>query len=86
MTQSVNPLIGLKSAAGEEAEKELEGNEEQNDDKVKVTEAEKSLKYLVLGEEDYKEHRAPVTLISLSSVGGNIASCDSSGVIKVCTA
>jgi len=84
VTQSVNPLVGLKSAAGGEAEKELEGNEEQNDDiKVKVPEAEKSLKYLVLGEEDYKEHRAPVTLISLSSVGGNIASCDSSGVIKV---
>ena len=59
---------------------------EQNDDiKVEVTdpEAEKGSNYLVLGQEDYKEHRAPVTLISLSSVGGKIASCDSSGVIKV---
>ena len=57
-----------------------------NDDiKVEVTEPdeEKRPNYLVLGQEDYKEHRAPVTLISLSTVGGKIASCDSSGVIKV---
>jgi len=88
VTQSVNPLAGLKSAAGGEVEKELEANEEQNDDtriKVEVTdpEADKKSHYLVLGQEEYKEHRAPVSLISLSSVGGNIASCDSSGVIKV---
>ena len=84
----MNPLVGLKSAAGGEAEKELEANEERNDDlsiKVEVSDpdTEKKSNYLVLGQEDYKEHRAPVTLISLSSVGGKIASCDSSGVIKV---
>ena len=64
----------------------MEANEEQHDDiKVEVTEPdeEKRPNYLVLGQEDYKEHRAPVTLISLSTVGGKIASCDSSGVIKV---
>ena len=81
VTQSVNPLVGLKLAAGGEAEKELEANEEQNDDIN--PKPEKRSNYLVLGQEDYKEHRAPVTLLSLSSVGGKIASCDSSGVIKV---
>ena len=80
VTQSVNPLVGMKPSAGGEADKELEANEEQNDINP---EAEKRSNYLVLGQEDYKEHRAPVTLISLSSVGGKIASCDSSGVIKV---
>ena len=86
VTQSVNPLVGMKPSAGGEADQELETNEEWNDNiKVEVTdpEAEKGSTYLVLGQEDYKEHRAPVTLISLSSVGGKIASCDSSGVIKV---
>ena len=45
--------------------------------------AQKKSSYLVLGHEDYKEHRAPVNLLTLSSVGGKVASCDSSGVIKV---
>ena len=83
VTQSVNPLAGLKSAAGGEgAEKELEPNDEQNNDPGTEV-AKKKSQYLVLGQDEYKEHRAPVTLISLSSVGGSIASCDSSGVIKV---
>merc|ERR1719234_2800594 len=64
--------------------KKLETNEDQNADlSIKVEVEMKKSQYLVLGQEEYKEHRAPVTLISLSSVGGSIASCDSSGVIKV---
>ena len=92
VTQSVNPLAGLttgqRSTADSATEKEMDANEEQKDSpslevEVKDSDGQKDPNYLVLGQEDYMEHRAPVTLISLSSVGGKIASCDSSGVIKV---
>jgi len=79
---------GQRSTAEGATEKEMEANEEKKDSpslevEVKDSDGQKDPNYLVLGQEDYMEHRAPVTLISLSSVGGKIASCDSSGVIKV---
>ena len=89
----MNPLTGLghtgapKSAIAGEAEKEVGVGEEKASADTKVdnidTVVHKKSSYLVLGQEDYKEHRAPVNLLTLSSVGGKVASCDSSGVIKV---
>ena len=88
----MNPLTGLshtgasKSAVGG-AEKEVGVGEEDTKTGTKVDNIDpavhKKSSYLVLGQEDYKEHRAPVNLLTLSSVGGKVASCDSSGVIKV---
>ena len=93
VTQSVNPLTGLghtgvpKSAALGEADKKVGVCEEETSADSKVDNIDpavhKKSSYLVLGHEDYKEHRAPVNLLTLSSVGGKVASCDSSGVIKV---
>ena len=42
-------------------------------------------KYLLLGQENYREHRATVCLLAMSSVGGRVVSVDTSGVIKVWT-
>ena len=42
-------------------------------------------KYLMLGHETYREHRASVCLLGFSSVGGRVVSVDSTGVIKVWT-
>ena len=89
----MNPLTGLghtgvpKSAALGEADKKVGVCEEETSADSKVDNIDpavhKKSSYLVLGQEDYKEHRAPVNLLALSSVGGKVASCDSSGVIKV---
>ena len=43
-------------------------------------------RYLLLGQENYREHRAAVSLLAMSSVGGRVVSVDTSGVIKVWTA
>ena len=89
----MNPLTGLghtgasKSAAVVGTDKEVGVGEEKASADTKVDTIDpavhKKSSYLVLGQEDYKEHRAPVNLLTLSSVGGKVASCDSSGVIKV---
>ena len=90
----MNPLTGLghtgasKSVAVGEADKAAVGlDQEETSAETKVDNIDpavhKKSSYLVLGQEDYKEHRAPVNLLTLSSVGGKVASCDSSGVIKV---
>ena len=59
-------------------------------DNIKVTANDQSKvqetstnKYLLLGQDTYREHRSLVSLMSVSSVGGNIVSVDNSGVIKV---
>jgi len=41
--------------------------------------------YLMLGQDSYREHRASLSLLAVSSVGGRVVSVDSSGVIKVWT-
>ena len=43
-------------------------------------------KYLLLGQETYRDHRATVSLLGVSGVGGRVVSADTSGVIKVWTA
>ena len=41
--------------------------------------------YMMLGQDSYREHRARVCLLEVSSVGGRVVSVDQSGVIKVWT-
>ena len=61
-------------------EEDTKVTEEIDQSKVKET---STNKYLLLGQDTYREHRTRVSFMSVSSVGGNIVSVDSSGVIKV---
>ena len=57
-------------------------NNAMNKNQSKVQETSTN-KYLLLGQDTYREHRSLVSLMSVSSVGGNIVTVDNSGVIKV---
>jgi len=74
MTQSVNPLEAAKSKAPEPSPGVSE---------VSVPSTPSSSRYILLGQEEYSEHRSCVVLVSVSSVGGRVVSADQSGVVKV---
>lgn len=74
MTQSVNPLEAAKCKAPEPSPGVTE---------VSVPSTPSSSRYILLGQEEYSEHRSCVVLVSVSSVGGRVVSADQSGVVKV---
>ena len=85
-TSSLASIETLACASGEtEASVEGEANVDDDTNTPGTKEAAEPAQFLLLGQEEYLEHRAPLCLLALASVGGRLASCDTQGVIKVWT-
>ena len=91
-SDEVPVVVCSNNSTGVSSQNQIEGTEvtPSNELDIKVTDNDQSKvqetstnKYLLLGQDTYREHRSQVSLMSVSSVGGNIVSVDSSGVIKV---
>jgi len=84
VTQSVNPLDNVKSKLSEPAIGAVEVSSP-SPASVPATPSSSS-RYILLGQEEYSEHRSSVVLVCVSGVGGKVVSADQSGVIKVWSA
>lgn len=82
VTQSVNPLEVGKTKASEPAAAPVEVSPVPTPASIPQTPSSSS-RYILLGQEEYSEHRSSVVLVSVSSVGGRVVSADQSGVVKV---
>lgn len=82
VTQSVNPLEVGKTKALEPAAAPVEVSPVPTPASIPQTPSSSS-RYILLGQEEYSEHRSSVVLVSVSSVGGRVVSADQSGVVKV---
>jgi len=86
VTQSVNPLDVVKSKLAEPpVPVPVEVSPVPTPGSVPPTPSSSS-RYILLGQEEYSEHRSSVVLVSVSSVGGRVVSADQSGVVKVWSA
>jgi len=84
VTQSVNPLEVAKSKASEPPAASVELSPIATPTPVSIPPTpSSSSRYILLGQEEYSEHRSSVVLVSVSSVGGRVVSADQSGVVKV---
>jgi len=85
VTQSVNPLEVAKSKVPEppSTSSDLSPSPTPTPALVSVPPTPSSSRYILLGQEEYSEHRSSVVLVSVSSVGGRLVSADQSGVVKV---
>jgi len=79
VTQSINPLEVAKSKVSEPPSNDLSPSPIP----ASLPQTPSNSRYILLGQEEYSEHRSSVVLVSVSGVGGRVVSADQSGVVKV---